>query len=309
MQLPVFSKRHWKRLKDRTLTVDLNPATKQRILYAISEFDESWYETSDSGFNYSLCHTDLLETALREVHGWEDLKTFVKDKGMRKATLEEFIRGGAPHYVFDAVELYSRELGNSKYGFQAKINQILCDARLPWRLTEDTLFQVESEYMHEVLSCASRLLVTTGFEGAKEEFQQAQSHFDSGDLKDAIHHANLALESTMKAILGVDREKPGKLIRGMIESGIIPAYYDKFLENFEQVLRSVNIARNEELGAGHGQGAKISEVPRHLAELVVNFCGALIVFLVNHHIDSKPKEKTPPEDKREIEISDDEIPF
>ena len=85
------------------------------------------------------------------------------------------------------------------------MNRIFVESQLHWRLSDDVIFQVESEYMAEVLACASQLLVTAGFEGAKEEFQEARSFFDSQNYKGAIHHSNLALESTMKAILGIER--------------------------------------------------------------------------------------------------------
>ncbi len=171
-------------------------------------------------------------------------------------------------------------------------------------MTGDTIFRIDSAYMAEVLGCASGLLTSSGFQGAFEEFQKARAHLESSDTKESVHHANLALESTMKALLGIDQEKPGKLIRKMKDSGLIPAYYDEFLDNFEQILRSVNVARNEERGAGHGQGARVAEVPSPLAELVLNLCGALIVFLVKQTVESK----RPPAKSRTVEPEDD-IPF
>lgn len=241
-------------------------------------------------------------------HGWQYLKSFVPGKmGMQEVGIADFVRYGAPKYIFDVIELFSRGLAEARYPFQESINNIFTDSQLPWRLADDSIFQVDSEYIAEMLASASKILTTSGFEGAKQEFQDARSHFDSGDYKDAIHHANLALESTMKAILGIEKERPGKLIRGMIDSGVIPAYYEEFLKNFEQILRTVNIARNEERGAGHGQGAEITQVPAHLAEMVLNFCGALINFLVKHHIDAQPEEEPEPEEEKEVSV--DDIPF
>ena len=227
---------------------------------------------------------------------------------MQEAKISEFLREGAPIHIFDAIELFSKELEDAKYGFQEKINTIFSEAQLPWRLSDDVIFQVNSQYMAEVLSYASKLLGTSGFQGAKQEFQEARTDLDSGDNKGAIHHANLSLESTMKAILGVDRERPGTLFRMVIDSGIIPEYYDDFLKNFEQVLRVVNIARNEEKGAGHGQGSEVVDVPKHLEELVLNFCDSLTIFLVNHYIDAKPKERPTPEPELSY-VPDDDIPF
>jgi hypothetical protein len=310
MRLPIFSKRLKEKLISGKISIKLNSAIKQRILYKIEEFNDSISYTTDSGYNYHRSYTEDLETSLCHEHGWSSLKAFVKGKqGMQKVNIDEFIKNGAPQYVFDAIELYSNTLPDT-YDFQREINHIFSDSQLNWRLSDGIIFQVESEYMAAVLASASQLLATTGFEGAKEEFQEARSHFDSGDYKGAIHHANLALESTMKSILGVEKERPGRLIRKMIDSGIIPSYYDKFLDNFEQVLRTVNVARNEEKGAGHGQGAEVVDVPTHLAELVVNFWGSLVVFLVNHHIDSKPHNEVQPEPEEEPSmVGDDNIPF
>ena len=103
-----------------------------------------------------------------------------------------------------------------------------------------------------------------GFEGSLEEFEKAISLHNSSENKMAVHHANLALESCIKTILGIEKEKPGKLIRKLIDSGTVPIYYKDFLQNFEQVLRVVTVTRNEEKGAGHGQGVSINEIPNKL---------------------------------------------
>ena len=42
--------------------------------------------------------------------------------------------------------------------------------------------------------------------------------------------------------------------------------------------------RNEEKGAGHGQGSEINIIPEELAELGVHLSGVLIHFLVKRHI-------------------------
>jgi len=275
----------------------------------MNEFNQDVWHEDDTGYNYTTNILSDLAMDLCVEHGWRNLKALVPGQSeMIDVEIEAFIRSGAPRYIFDGIELFSKALAEARYPFQQSINRIFAESSLSWRLSDDLIFQVNSEYMAEVLASTSQILASTGIEGAKEEFQEARSHFDTGDYKGTIHHANLAIESTMKGILNIEKEKPGRLIRKVIDVGIIPSYYEEFLVNFEQILRSVNIARNEELGAGHGQGAKVSEVPSHLAELVLNFCGSLIVFLVNHHIDSQPQDELRPEDEK-IEISDDDIPF
>ena len=307
MYLPIFSKRHKIGIEKGMPSLSLTANTKRRILYAMNKANIRTGYTDLSGWHGESDLVSDLGQLLCEEHGWASLMVYSStNKKMQKVKIREFVENAAPNYIFDAIELYSRELPpDSETTFQAEINKIFTDSRIPWRLSESIIFRIDSEYMAELLDNASKLLSTQGFDGAVQEFQKARAHIDSNEFKEVIHHANLALESTMKSILGIKQEKPGKLIRLLMDSGIIPSYYDDFLNNFEQILRTVNIARNQEPGAGHGQGAEVASVAPHLAEMVLNFCGSLIVFLTKHHIDhssASQKEAVP-------EISDDDIPF
>ena len=288
MYLPVFSKRHKRLIEAKATILSISKSVRRRLLYTINEFNFVSYETDRTGWNHETCTIDDVARELLWEHGWEKLKSYDSaSKEMRVVEIHEFIMHGSSHYIFDLLELFSRKLEETKYDFQRKINTVFVDSLVPWRVADNVIFLVDSEYMAEVLESASRLLVTSGFPGAMEEFQKARALLESSDTKESVHQANLALESTMKSILVIGKAKPGQLIRKMIESGIVPDYYDKFLHSFEQILRSVNVARNEERGAGHGQGINVVEVPEALAELVLNLCGALIVFLVRQNLESK----------------------
>lgn len=303
MKLPIFSKRHKKSIKDGKLTLTFDSAIKQRIYYVINTYNCPTWSKNSSGYEPD---SDLIYDTGENLcfeHGWTCLKAFVpgKDK-MQQVNAREFIKNGAPQYIFDFIEIYSGNLAPGSIDFQQRINEIFSDSELPWILVDNLIFKIDSEYMSEIHANASVLLTTQGFEGALQEFQMSRLHYESKDYKGAIHHANQSLESTIKSILGVDKEKPGKLIRMIIDSNIIPEYYQEFLRNFENVLRSVNIARNEE--AGHGQGQKIKEVDPELAELVVNICASLIIFLINRYMKI-PKQSSDDEQ----DIIDDEVPF
>ncbi len=304
MYLPIFSKRHKVSLESGKISIALTLNTKRRILYAMEKANERTGYTDISGWHGESDLLTDLGQSLCEEHGWGSLMAFLPTRTkMEKVKIRDFVTNGAPHYVFDAIELYSRGLTDSRYSFQEEINNIFTDSKIPWRLSENMLFRIDSEYMTEMLDVASRLLTTQGFDGAMQEFQKARAHIDSNEFKEVIHHANLALESTIKSILGIKQEKPGKLIRLLIDSRIIPSYYEDFLDHFEQILRAVNIARNQEPGAGHGQGAKVTVVSPHLAEMVLNFCGSLIIYLIRYHIESCPvAEKEVANDSAEEDV-------
>ena len=302
MDLPIFSKRHHKRIKSKKIKIKLTTPIKRRILFAMEDYNLESYGWSNDTL-------DTVDQLLRKEHGWLNLECRQSSKGkMKSVGIRDFILGDQAHHIFDAIELFSKELSDSRYSFQKEINKIFTESHLPWRLSDNVIFQVDSEYMNEVLECASRLISTQGFNGAHQEFQGARVHFDNGDYKAAARHANLALESTMKSILRIQEAKPGELIRRMVDSEFIPSYYKKFAENFEQMLMTVSFARNKEKGVGHGQGRDIVDISSNLSQLILNFCGALIVFLTNEYIETIP---APPEPPIESTFQDDgdDIPF
>lgn len=179
------------------------------------------------------------------------------------------------------------------------------EANLSWRMLDGRIIRIDSKWLEvEVHAKAAELLAARGFEGALAEFQQARSALSSGDTKGAINAANLTIESTMKAILGVEKEKPGTLIRKLIDSGLVPQYHEGFIKAFEEhILRAVPTARNLEKGVGHGQGIEVSDPPKSLAELAVNLTGVIVLFLLKRHFEIHPVQP----DKKETVISEEEL--
>ena len=138
----------------------------------------------------------------------------------------------------------------------------------------------------------------------EEEFGKARIDLTNSDYEGAIQNANLAVESTIKEILGVERARPGKLFKDLVESGIIPEYYTGFLKTFEEnILRCVAVIRNEELGVGHGKGPSRVVVPQELAELAVNLSAVLMNYLIKQYLN-----RTGTNSEVE-EIDEEDLPF
>jgi hypothetical protein len=175
-------------------------------------------------------------------------------------------------------------------------------------MLEGRITRVDSRWLEaEIHSKVAELLSLQGFDGALAEFQQARSALSAGDCKAAISAANLAFESTLKAILGIEQAKPGELVRAVVDSGLIPDYYEGFLKAFEEhILRSVAVLRNFEKGVGHGQGVKVNDPPRSLADLGVNLAGVLILYLLKRHLEVHPTEQPK---GSEPSTKDDDFPF
>lgn len=292
MALKVFSKR----CPEAGQEVRLSPAVRQRIWYLIEESDP-FYDPNSSNNDWTLCW-DFLADRLKKEHGWDNFRSYTSQSEFKVLhNTREFFLGGIPRFVLDAVELFYDILseyeprGKTEPGkFSKKINIIFEDGNLPWRLLEGRIIKVDSMWLEaEIHTKAAEFLSISGFNGALAEFQEARSDLTSGDNKDAIYKANLALESTIKSLLGVQEEKPGALFQKLVQSGLIPEYHQGFLKSFEEhILRSVSTARNFEKGVGHGQGTNVNEPPKSLAELAVNLSGVLILFLLKQHLESHP---------------------
>ncbi len=294
MYRKVFTKRHQKGLGSGEIKVFLGQAVRRRLWDAVKDNDIKYHYQPDPSDRWieAAWILESFEDVIRKEYGWAELRSYQSEDEYKVVNLEGFIMGGVPRFVLDAVELFYDQMvihqdpAQSKPNdFQERVNIIFEDAELPWRMSSGRIFRVDSKFLEEeTVSKAQELMNVVGFEGAQDEFLRARTDLANNDMKGAIANANLALESVMKAILNETKIKPGKLMRKMIDSKIIPEYFEGFLQAFEQILRSVAVARNDEKGVGHGQGEKINDPPPELAKLTIHLAGALIVFLIDRYI-------------------------
>jgi hypothetical protein len=287
-----FSKRCNDALAAKKINVSVPKASRNRIWMALRSFDDTYVITPEYGSPTYRSLLEDLHDGLKAELGLDYLVAYPEygDSPAEASNLEGFIlRGNYPPLLLDALEIFYEILSGDRDGdFQKSINTIMEEGGLEWRMADGKIFPVNSAYIEEEISKrAYRLLHQVGFRGALHEFEKARADLANGDNSGAIQNANLAVESTIKGILGIEKARPGQLFRSIIDAGIVPQYFRGFLESFEEnILRSVAIIRNEELGAGHGQGAEPNIIPRTLAELAVNLSAVIIYFLIERHLES-----------------------
>ena len=305
----VFSKRCKNAIREGKIKVSVPRNVRYRIWKLLQKFKDGWYETGVTGYDYVITYLDLLTEKIKNEHGLDNLYAFPeKEEGSPEPSdLEGFVlRGTIPSYLFDAIELfYDLIQDENKLKFQREFNQIMEESNLSWRMADGKIFPIDSAYIDEqILRAAYSLLHEVKFLGALQEFDKARTDFNNGDYEGAIQNANNAVESTIKGILKIEKAKPGELFRELIDSGLVPKYYSGFLKAFEEnILRSVAIIRNEELGVGHGRGANMKEIPRSLAELALNLAGVLIKYLITTYLEfTKEENSSEPQ-------NDDALPF
>ena len=304
----VFSKRCKDALKNKMIIVSIPLPVRHRLLYMLNNFNEVWPDTTDTGWNYNNSHINVLEKKIKSELGIKEFSVYSEtEQGtiLSSSEIDDFVlRGTYPPHLLDALELFYEiiDVGN-RNSYQQGLNQIMDESNLVWRMLDGKIFPVNSGYIEEHISKrAFELLHELKFEGALYEFEKARTALVNGDNPGAISNANLAVESTIKGILRIDCAKPGELYRRLIDSGIVPEYYDGFLKIFEKdILRSVATARNQELGAGHGQGAEVNKIPPALAELAINLSGVLIKFLIERHLEQANQKQT--------QANEEDVPF
>lgn len=305
----LFSKRCQQALRDKKIKVSIPVSVRVRIWKTLQNYNEIWTESTNTGWNYDTSTLEHLPQRVEAELGLTQLLAFPEDGEVPKPSdLEGFVlRGNYPPYLFDALELFCESLDERNTNpFQHSLNEIMEESGLPWRMADGKIFPVDSAYIDgEIIRRAYELLHEAKFHGALQEFEKARVHLANGVYDDAIQNANLAVESTIKEVLGIEKAKPGELFRKLIDSGLIPEYYRGFLKAFEEnILRCVAIMRNEELGVGHGRGPSKNVVPPDLDELAINLSGVLINFLIKQHL-----RRIGASTKEEGEIDDEDIPF
>lgn len=261
----------------------------------MSEYPERW-ETTETGFNYQISTLKLLEREILKNEGWNSLKAYNEKNRFVEVSIEGFLRRCKYDHFLDAIEFFINILYEEEIpSFVEEVNACFRRDNVGYQLLSDgKIIKFTSGYLHqEVVKEAFSLLNGFGVEGALEEFEKAIISFRKGDLPTAIHNANNAFESTLKAITGLKEGDADKLIKALIKSQLIPNYYEGFIESFRKVLQGLPITRNK-MG-GHGQGKSKKEIDESYAELAIHLAGTLIVFLIKR---SQERQK-----------ENDEIPF
>ena len=295
----------------------------RRRLYLLLDSLDPLYDPNNWNSDRML---DYIAPRLLSEHGWKELKCFNDENVLEETvSLEDFVIKGVANYVFDVVELFyddylsyyrttaAANLASAAYNLQIEINRILSEADLPWRIIEGSFIKADSDWIeNEVMEKAYDLIKAYQFEGALHEFAEARSDLLSGDTKGCILNSGKAFESVLKTMLDSPSAQPKDLIRGAMELGIFPEYYNGFLKSFEDnILNSVIKIRNKEQGVSHGQGETLNVPPESLAQLALHLTGVLIHYMISRYQEIHPPEpqNNGSESTGGIVSNDDEVPF
>uniref|UniRef100_A0A7C4AQW7 DUF7014 domain-containing protein n=1 Tax=Desulfomonile tiedjei TaxID=2358 RepID=A0A7C4AQW7_9BACT len=293
MKPKVFSERHEKALREKKLRISFRQELRKSLLRLL------WRYSIWGGWNNEENLTvDAVTNAILDRRGWDALQRWDGKQMVKADGFVDFIERGTPHHVLDAIELFLEQLEYKKRpSFIAELNNLFDLHHSPVRYFRNEFYVIDSAYLEsKMLVEAQELLQITGFEGALDEFMQARTAFMEKNFRNTMIFANLAFESVLKAVLEMPNKRTGELIKKACHGGLVPSYYEGFLNSLHDFLSIVPTTRANE--AAHGQGKDIKAISPALAELALHLSGSMIVFLIKRHL-----EKTPPQS------DDDDIPF
>lgn len=215
--------------------------------------------------------------------------------------MEDFVRRTYPGQVLDAIEAWFACAPRNASQAERDLNLVLHRFGSNWRVFAGRVYLLDALYLEDDLTAGTlRLLSSSGAPGPAEEYSQAREDLTAGRNKSCVINAHKALESTLKALIGDDQLKFGKLIEECIKRRLVPEYYEDFLNSFRTMLLAAGKTRNSP-GGGHGQGKSPKDIPYELARFNLHLAGALITFLIEAH-QAHAREETAAAD-------DEDIPF
>lgn len=294
MKGKVFSERHEKALREKRIKLSLRQELRKSLLRLLNRYSVLGGWNNEENLTF-----EAVSAAILDRRGWETLQWWDGKRMSPVCNFDEFIEKGAPHHVLDAIEIFLDEIDYKKRpSFGQELNALFEIHHSPLRYFRGEFYVIDSAFLEsQVLKQAQQLLETNQFHGALDEFLQARSAFMEKDFKQTILLSNHALESALKGVLGLEKKvKTGELIKKVCHGGLIPTYYEGFLDAFQNILSIVPTTRDNE--AGHGQGKEVTSVPPALAELALHLSASIIVFLIKRYM-----EKNPPD------LDEEEVPF
>ena len=139
--MPAFSKRHRQALSEGRLEPELTALLRGRIGRLLENHNESYTETTNTGWNYDTDVLSDLTSALCDLYG-----TNVLPGG---SGIKSYIERAPAERVFDAVELFEPPFED---GFRTGLNQLLAEEGANWRMLDGEMVLLDESFARDELA-------------------------------------------------------------------------------------------------------------------------------------------------------------
>lgn len=249
---------------------------------------------------------EFIVEALRREYGVFELHNGNYAGDDHRELADFFLNEREINKVIDVVELIFRyiDIGTRDWAFRhledankradnaiAELNIRFKEHGIGYQYEDKIIIRVDSELIHvEAVKPALRLLNTTEYRGAQEEFLSAYNHYQKGRHKESLNDCLKSFESTMKAICDKHnwqyspKASSKELIKVCFENKLIPTFWQTHFSSLQRMLES-SIPTGRNNLSGHGQGTTPTTVPDHLVAYMLHMTASTLVFLTTAEKD------------------------
>lgn len=301
-----FSERYKDILTADDFTPNFSTEQKRCVVHVMQRFAAPM-QLQLSRYDFYTVGTDALLEAIEIFGKHQGWGTFDAN-----CDLEEILCKRDAHELFDIIEIQHEQIGGKEASeYQIEINIALDEIDCPFRLANGRIIKLDAkQFEHDLkrkalcrleqLRCDEPL-----FQSAHGELIEAFEKYKLGDYDDCILKAECSFESMMKILLNnkESADAPaGRLIKQFVSSDYCSKMSEDAKRTMENsVLQSLPAMRNKS-GSGHGQGTKIVNIPKSMANLALNLASALNTFLADLYLEKLSSQKQKEEQADSLDI-------
>lgn len=255
-----FSARNKKVIETKSLNLPtISKKLRSEIIKLFNRYDEDLYETTETGWNYTIKAKDLAFRNIGEhyvPHAFDDSRKYSETKDF-----DYFIMNNYPYCVFDAIELFPQ---CSNDNFVNEINLLLKNNGVIYKLAGGKMQLTQ-------MSLKSTEMITEP--GLKELVEQATTLYNSKIISDkqlAVEKIWDALERLKTYYSDLDKKKSSeKIVDDM--SNLNDKYKELFIDEFLKLTKIGNDFRIR-----HHETNKIDIIDNNYYDYFFHRCYALI---------------------------------
>lgn len=293
----VFSKRNLK-LNDVYIYDSFPEKLKNQVYHIWNDFLSQEVSVRANSLKQFLWE-DVYSTILRE-EGKKSLLSSEETFSSRQKVVETYFEIEKSvkksldivELIFECMSVFEEaclKKSNVQYPFSDAIkdlNHRFRENGIGYQYENNLIVRIDNQLMHkEVIKPSLNFLSEEKFKNANEEYLSAFNHYRSCRFGESLNECLKSFESTLKIICNnkgweiEETDTARKLIRTVLQNGLIPSYFESELQALRQLLESsIPTIRNK--NSGHGQGSTKIKIPEHLVSYMLCMTGATIKFLI-----------------------------
>lgn len=166
-----------------------------------------------------------------------------------------------------------------------ELNHRFKEHGIGYQFESNELIRIDSQIIHsEVVKPALKILHSSIYSGANEEFLKAHEHYRNNRNQECLNECLKSFESVLKAVCDKNQwsynqnDTSKRLIKICFDNNLIPSYLQTQFSSLQQLFESgIPTIRNK--NSGHGQGVQQINVTNEVTSYMLHLTATNILFL------------------------------